>query len=205
MAAAAVVTADIVNSTKLSKADLRKIIKSLETIFASYKYEFFRGDSFQVYFRSPSDSLRAMLLARAAAIKLSSGVSDIKASIGIDQVHVPVRNLKTASGGAFVLSGRYFDAMRPQRRLVIACPAKNELANIALRVMGTFIDYIFSRMTPKQAAVVFEILLKKSQVETAKKLKKSQATIHKHMQSAGWPELENMLSEYDLLTKSIKA
>jgi hypothetical protein len=46
--------------------------------------------------------------------------------------------------------------------------------------------------------------MKRNQTETARKLKKSQATIHKHTQSAGWPEIEKLLAEYQLLIDSIE-
>jgi hypothetical protein len=47
-------------------------------------------------------------------------------------------------------------------------------------------------------------LVKRTQVETARRLKKSQATVHKHIQSAGWPEIERLLKEYQLLVDTIE-
>jgi biotin operon repressor len=204
----AVITADIVNSTKLSKADNKRLIKNLLLILQPYTHEFFRGDSFQVYVKSPVDALQVLLQLRAVAMKLQPGASiplaDIRSSIGIGLVKQPVKTLRTATDEAFVLSGRSFDKLKPDQRLVISCTEKNQVANLGLNVIAHFIDYLFQRLTSKQASVVFELLLNRTQTEIARKLKKSQATVHKHVQSAGWPEIEKLLQEYRLLIDSIK-
>ena len=56
MSQGAVITADIVNSTKLSKTDMKKIMKNITLIFSNHKIEFFRGDSFQVYMKLPGEA-----------------------------------------------------------------------------------------------------------------------------------------------------
>ena len=208
MTASAVITADIVNSTQLSKTDSKKLMKSLAGILQPHSYEFFRGDSFQAFVKSPEDALRLLLQLRTAAMKLSSEtsipVTDIKASIGIGFVKLPVKSLKTASSEVFVLSGRTLDNMKPEQRLAITCSEKNQTTNVALRVIARFIDYLFQRLTVRQATVVFELLQNRTQIETEKRLKISQATVHKHIQSAGWPEIEKLLKEYEALLHSIE-
>ena len=200
MATRAVITADIVNSTKLSKGNSKKLMAMLSSILEGHKYEFYRGDSFQVFLKAPEDALLVTLQLRAAAMKLPAEIEaptiDVKASIGIGNINLPVKTLKTASGEAFVLSGRGFDQMKTAQRLIIQCAEKNVVVNLGLKVLSSFIDYIFFRLTSKQAAVVFELLQKRTQIEAAKRLKKSQATINKHTQSAGWPDIEKLLTEY---------
>ncbi len=205
MALSAVIIADIVNSTRLSRADLKAIMKALNTVFTGHKIEFFRGDSFQVFIKSPAEALQLLLLARCATIRISAGLSDIKACMGIDQVTLPVRELSTAAGEAFLLSGRAFDGMKADKRLLILAGEKNTTVNAGLRLLGAFTDYLFAHMTAKQAVVIHEMLSGKTQTETARKLKKSQATVHKHLQSAGWPEIENLLKEFQLLITVIKS
>ncbi len=204
MALSAVITADIVNSTRLSRVELKAIMKALTTVFAGHKIEFFRGDSFQVHVKSPAPAFQLLLLARSVTIKISEGVSDVKACIGIDQVMLPVKELSTAAGEAFILSGRAFDGMKAERLMVIS-GEKNVVANTGLRVLSAFTDYLFSHLTAKQAVVVFEMLSGKTQTDTARKLKKSQATVHKHLQAAGWPEMEHLMKEYQLLINVIKS
>jgi len=206
MTLSAVITADIVNSTQLPKANYKKLLKNLELLFGEYQYEFFRGDSFQVFLKSPGEALAVLLKARTAAIRLSENTSssDIRASIGIGTVKLPVKSIQTAIGDVFVLSGRAFDKLEKEERLSIVSDERNKAVNIGLVVISQFIDYLFQRLTFKQAAVVYELLMNRTQVDTAKRLKKSQATVHKHTQAAGWPEIEKLLMEYKTLVTLIE-
>ena len=68
MMLSAVITADIVNSTKLLKADYKKLVKNLEATLQPYQHEFFRGDSFQVFVKSPGEALKVLLQARTVSI-----------------------------------------------------------------------------------------------------------------------------------------
>ncbi len=208
MPKASVITADIVNSTRLSKAELKKLMNVLTSVFKEHQYEFFRGDSFQVLVKKPADALTVLLAARLATMKLlpaqTMPVTDIRASIGIGNVKLPVRALQTAGGEAFVLSGRNFDKMTKEERLIVTCNESNETVAVGLKVIACFIDYLFQRLTVKQAAVVLELLMNHTQTETARRLKKSQATINKHVQSAGWVQIEMLLKNYKLLVNSIQ-
>jgi hypothetical protein len=208
MSFAAVITADIVNSTKIAKADYKKLMKNLTGILQEHQHEFFRGDSFQVLIKSPNEALQVLLQARTAAMKLTESsmpIADIRASIGLGNVKLPVKSFQTASGDVFILSGRSFDKLAKEERLIIVCDEKNKAVNSGLKVISQFIDYLFQRLTFKQAAVVYELLMDRTQIDTAKKLKKSQATVHKHVQSAGWPEIEKLLTEYKHLITLIES
>jgi hypothetical protein len=203
----AVITADIVNYTRLSRADEKKLISILSSLLSEHKFEFYRGDSFQVYVKEAEDALKLTLQIRAAAKKFmqksAMPVTDVRASIGIGQVNTPVRTLRTASGEAFIISGRNFDEMRrPDQRLVIQSAVP--VINPGLNVTAHFVDFIFRQLTSKQAEVVFELLKDKTQAEIAKRLKKSQATINQHAQSAGWNEIDKILEEYRQLTGQLQ-
>ena len=197
----AVITADIVNSTRLKKAEEKMLTSNLSFILKSYKFEFYRGDSFQAYIPDPKQALKVVLQVRTAAKRLSSGFSspftDIRASIGIGNITEPVKDLKTAKGEAFLISGRAFDEMsKTGKRLKIQ--SANEAMNLGLKIIANYADSLFSQLTTKQAAVVFELLMDHNQVETAKRLKKSQPTINKHAQSARWVEINNLIDDYQL-------
>ena len=206
MSLRAVITGDIVGSTLLSKTDLKKLMKDIDNILTAHQYELFRGDSFQVYLKSPEEALAIVLQMRTAAVRLSPKdfACDIKASVGLGEVKSVVKVLHTATEEAFVLSGRALDKLKSPQRLVFACSEKNNLVQLGLQVSGDYIDYIFRHLTIKQAAVLFELLQKRTQTETAKRLKKSQATINKHAQAAGWAELEKLLANYKQLISAIQ-
>lgn len=207
MATSAVITGDIVASTRLPKPILNKLLKKLAALMAPYPHEFFRGDSFQVYLKSAGDAYLLLLKLRVAALKLETDsvtpASDIRAAIGIGHVKTPVYTIRTVTDEAFVLSGRLFEQLKTAHRLLIAAPEKQAVVNTGLHVIAGFTDFIFERMTLKQAAVVNELLSQKTQMETAKALKKSQATIHQHAQAAGWPALESLAADYQTLISAI--
>ena len=206
MSLRAVITGDIVGSTALAKTEFRKLIKSFDSILSAHQYEFFRGDSFQVYVKLPEEALAVVLQMRTAAMKASPGniVCDVKACIGIGQVKSTVKTLHSSTDEAFVLSGRNFDTIKPPQRLLIVCPDNNSVIQTGLQIIGDYTDYIFRHLTIKQAVVLFELSQNRTQTEVAKRLKKSQATVHKHAQAAGWPEMEKLLQDYKQLISAIK-
>jgi hypothetical protein len=195
MGSAAVITADIVNSITLSPSEVKKLVTSVSSLLQEYKFEFYRGDSFQVYLKNPSAALKIVLRARCIA-RSHSPMNDIRASIGIGGVSSPVRSLRTATGKAFIISGRAFDQMTRSGNERLKIESVIETANPALRIVAYYIDYIFSRLTPTQSEVMNVLLEGYTQVEVAKKLKKTQPTVAKIAQAAGWSEIERLLQEY---------
>src|SRR5579872_4124764 len=66
----AVLTGDIVNSTKLGSQREQELFKELLDLFwAKHQHEFYRGDSFQVYVENPEEALQMALVCRALAIE----------------------------------------------------------------------------------------------------------------------------------------
>lgn len=195
----AVITADIVNSTKLTTAQEKKLTRALQQVLATYQYEFYRGDSFQVFHKDAAEALQTALLCRTAAISLSQKkdtvMSDVRLSIGIGAVKQPVKQLSTAKGDAFVLSGRAFDKIaNTDQRVTIS--TGNPLASEGLQVIADYTNAIFKVMTGKQAAVIFELLKGETQQGVADKLSRSKSTIHQHVSSGRWPEIERLLQQY---------
>jgi len=202
----AILTGDVVNSTKLKARNEKALMKALRGILSPHKFEFYRGDSFQVYMKLPAGSLKLALLCRTIAISLSeeeaSGRYDIRLSIGIGTVQTPVKKLGSAKGEAFVLSGRAFDELEKEgRRLAIS--TKMPIANSGLRVIADYINSIYKDMTPKQAEVIYELLTGKSQQQAAVHLKRSKSTIHQRMNSGRWPEIERLLEQFENLIAQI--
>lgn len=197
---AAVITADIVNSTKLSEANEKLLFSELEELLKPYRSEFFRGDSFQVYLENAKDALKLALACRSLAIQLPTAeeepLSDIRISIGIGNVVLPVKSLATAKGEAFLLSGRSFDSMvKTGKRLIISI--EDPLANLALELVSDYLDSIYSGMTTKQAEVILELLRGRTQQEIAEKLGRSKSTVNQHVGSGRWAEIEKILKQYE--------
>lgn len=202
----AVLTGDIVNSTLLEPAQEKKLIKLIESVLAPHLFEFYRGDSFQVYQKQAGDALKTALLCRTAAIALmpegSPNAADVRISIGIGDVVTPVKSLATAKGEAFLLSGRTFDDLgKTEGRLIMA--VENKIAAAGLAVMSDYINSIFKQMTEKQAEVIFELLNGNSQQQVAEKLNKSKSTISQHVSSGRWDEIERILVNYKKIVQLV--
>lgn len=196
----AVITADIVNSTLLTNVQNSKLVSTIVEILQPHKFEFYRGDSFQVYLNNLEDALEIVLKTRLAArmftLKVGSKYNaDVRAGIGIGRARSNIKSLNIATDEVFVLSGRSLDEInKSDRRLIIS--TTDETANTFFRVLAYYIDHIFAQLTTKQAEVLFLLLSNNNQTEIAKKLKKSQATINKQLRAAHWPEIEKLLMEF---------
>jgi len=206
MEPSAVITADIVNSTKLSAVQEKKLLAQLHQLLQPWQFEFYRGDSFQVFQQKATLALKTALQCRTAAIRLTTSEAtppfDVKVSIGIGQARAPVKSLRTAKGNAFVLSGRALDEITPTtRRLSIV--TTNTLANEGLQVIADYLNAIFKGMTGKQAGVIFELLKGHTQQQVSDQLKKSKSTIHQHVNAGRWPEIERLLQQYDNILKHL--
>lgn len=206
MPLAAVITADIANSPLQERAEEKKLLTILPAILKPYKFEFYRGGSFQIYLPDAENALKLVLQTRAAAKRMNqegtAPLADIRAGIGIGSTEGDVKSLKTAEGEAFLLSGRAFDSMsKKDPRLIIQ--SADETINLGLKIAAGYMDSLFSSLTARQAGVVYEMLLDHNQMETAKRLKKSQATINKHVQAARWPEINTLLQDYRLLVRQL--
>jgi len=196
----AVLTGDIVNSTQLGAAREKKLLRLIAQVLSPHKYEFYRGDSFQAYVTAADKGLMLALQCRMAAISLSDELAppafDIRVSIGIGPVQLPVKTLSTAKGEAFVLSGRAFDKIEQQGEK-LAIITGNPLANEGLQVIADYINAILNNMTVKQAAVIFELLNGHTQQTVAERMKRSKSTIHQHVTAGRWPEIEKLLRQYE--------
>ena len=198
----AVITADIVNSSLLGAANVNRLAMRLEDLINSSQarfLSFYRGDSFQSYLTDPGPAYKLTLQLRTETRLFQSEApyteTVLKISLGIGRIDTPVKNISSAMGEAFILSGRGLDEVeKAGRRFIIK--SEDSSVNIALETISLFTDYLFNHLTIKQAEVLKHLLDGRTQVETAKILKKSQSTINRHVQALGWNELEHLLDIY---------
>ncbi len=203
---AAVLTGDIVYYTKLKPAAARKLLQSLGEAFGKNRFEFYRGDSFQVLTEDPLEALRLALRCRSLAISMSARKealhNDVRISIGIGKVPASISTLGAASGEAFLLSGRAFDTMtKENKRLSIA--VTDPLAAAGLAAVADFADSVFRNLTIRQAALFRLLLEGRTQQEAAIELGKSKSTVHQHATSGNWNDTERILYHYTAIIQQI--
>lgn len=176
----AVLTGDLVDSSKLSAAESRAALQTLQEAAERFAatvdgappaaLDTFRHDSWQWPAPRPELAVRAALYLRAA-LKMTSPPKrklDTRIAIGIGTVEeLDTQRVSNSRGPAFTASGKALDGMK-DRRLTLAAaqelqPALEELASGSIPLL----DCIVSGWTPKEARVVRGALLGWTQEQTA--------------------------------------
>ena len=187
-----IITADVVGSTQIKTEDrgeLPALIHELIGEIAQCRPELklqvdiFRGDSFQVWIEKPECAplLRAGL--RMSALRAGEQQLDARISVGIGDVAYRDARVSQSDGEAFVLSGRGFDQLGKQQRLMVQTPS--ETANEELRVETAFVDDIVSNWSALHSKIMYQALLREmSQGELAEKNNTSQQNVRKRLEKA---------------------
>lgn|SRR6185312_10519083 len=202
----AVLTGDVVNSTQLLPKQERELFGRLmnETL-KGHPYEFYRGDSFQAFIDKPEKALQLALACRVLAIRFSDQTVltfDIRISIAIGKVTLPISSLGTAKEQPFILSGRRLDTLKKEgRRIAITCG--DAKADIAFDIMSSYLDSILRKMTTTQADVIVELLNGIPQQQLAGSLGKSKSTISELATAGRWSEIDTLMKQYEQLVKLI--
>ena len=203
----AVITADIVNSSKLNEEELAILATELIGVLKAGKAKnhFYRGDSFHALCRPKHAFVLALKLRAIARVFKPVNENeqiDIRIAIGLGDVEMPVKNLATAKGEAFILSGRELDVIsKSAKRLSIRIA--DEKLNPGMEAISLIADNIMQKMSSKQAEVILELLNGATEIEIAGKLGKSQSTVNKLKQAAGWNELEQAIKIFSSMLATI--
>lgn len=161
----AIITGDIVDSTKMAAEERNSMLLMLQSLpellstFTKIDLEIFRGDSFQIRVWDPVDSLKVALAIRAhiRSFKFAeyNRQWDARMAIGVGTVEYENGTLATSDGEAYRSSGRGLDSIG-KYRLTIKTPWKE--VNKELRVSTAFADDIVSGWTQSQSRVMFQSL-----------------------------------------------
>ena len=191
-----VITADVVGSTQIKTEDrgtlpalLRELIREIAQCRPELKLQvdIFRGDSFQVWVEKPECAPLVALLLRAglrmSALRAGEQQLDARISVGIGDVAYRDATVSQSDGEAFVLSGRGFDQLGKQQRLMVQTPS--ETVNEELRVETAFVDDIVSNWSALHSKIMYQALLyETSQGELAEKNGTSQQNVRKRLEKA---------------------
>lgn len=191
-----VITADVVGSTQIKTEDrgtlpalLRELIREIAQCRPELKLQvdIFRGDSFQVWVEKPECAPLVALLLRAglrmSALRAGEQQLDARISVGIGDVAYRDATVSQSDGEAFVLSGRGFDQLGKQQRLMVQTPS--ETTNEELRVETAFVDDIVSNWSALHSKIMYQALLyETSQGELAEKNGTSQQNVRKRLEKA---------------------
>lgn len=206
----AVLTGDLVKSTKLSAEELEQARATAQSGAVNVQtwrpglierdLEFFRGDSWQLLLMDPALALRAAIYLRAI---LRSAVDvDTRIAIGIGRVEAidPTR-VSLSSGEAFTLSGRALDHLAASKRMTIALPARVSQLGPWMPVVAELCDGIIADWQRRQAEIVSVALSPDapSQEEIARRLKDplTQQAVAKSLHGARLQGLMSAISQFE--------
>ncbi len=176
----AVLTGDIVNSSKLtsdqsSKAMqwLRDAVEKFKTLYPNSiigELDTFRHDSWQMLMADPSLSLRAAVYLRVSLKRhsLKNVLYDSRISIGVGDVEaIAESRISDSRGPAFTISGKSLDAMERTR---LTCEVQGEVP-IAFTLLGRaavpLLDCLVTDWTPTVARAVHGSLERLTQEKIA--------------------------------------
>ncbi|HPT04222.1 MAG TPA: hypothetical protein PLG86_03700 [Bacteroidales bacterium] len=214
----AVITGDIVGSSKLNGEQKRLMIEAVKTGFARVQeisgneallgYYFFRGDSFQGVLVNPKYALKAALAIKTALRtefphQRKKQALDARIAIGIGCVDNLSSEIPgTGNGEAFLLSGLTLDKMKPRQRLIIV--TSNSAINSELVAECAMADAIISQWAIQSAEAVYLSLKGLTLEQIAESSGISPIAAHYRLEKAGffafmqwesrWMELLDLLS-----------
>jgi hypothetical protein len=202
----AVITGDIVGSTKLSVESRDFSLSSIESIFKYVRsthgdinahHVIYRGDSFQAVISIPGIALEVSVMIRST---LRAFKNQLDARIAVGLGTIDYRHGKTISewdGEAFRRSGPVLDEMKGDRRLQISTPWKD--VDAELRIELALLDLIIRKWSRPQSEAIRLQLQGYTQERMAKELGISQPAIQQRLSSAGAPSLTDMIQRYQTL------
>jgi len=202
----AVITGDIVGSSKLKPAERKELHAALKDTsdkltdhfrqLVPLQVDIFRGDSWQLLVIDPAQSLKIGLFFRAFLRgKMKSKRVDTRISIGVGSIDImPEEGISSGDGEAFRLSGEALEALSRSHRMIISLPQSLISNNHqALDVILKLIDVLARDWTEKQAHAVSGALLEYTQEKIARswfEREISQQAVAQHLDRAGWNAIE---------------
>jgi predicted DNA-binding protein YlxM (UPF0122 family) len=203
----AVITADIVNSTKLTDSDFQKLIQEIRLLFKSPdKIEFYRGDGFQVLISDAQEAVVKLLLIRLTALRYSGEFRiDVRQSVRLGKVATDIKDLGSHIDDTFLHSGRIFDTFGEadvNDSLIITCG--NKRYDFVYQLIADYLDTLIGTITVKQAEVLNYHFDGMSQKDIASELKKSTATVSNQIKVARTMEIERLINRFKLLTIDLR-
>ena len=215
----AILSGDLINSSKYEDRTMTSVIKVLKKEFKAIEdryptenisFSIYRGDSFQGVVENP-------VLALSVALQIKTAVSrytdieelpknampsaDIRISIGVGKARYQRDALAESNGEAFQFSGRTLDSMKSEG-LKMALTTANVEINDEFKVHFKFLDSVTDRWSVASSEVVYYLINNYKEQEIASELSRSQAAINHRKKAAGWEEIQFLLKRYEHVAKT---
>ncbi|MGB1262426.1 MAG: hypothetical protein ACPG52_05900 [Cognaticolwellia sp.] len=159
----AVLTGDLVNSTKMSNKNYLAVIDALKGLLneADEKYhangEIYRGDEFQIQYPDPTVALKSTLLIKLALHLAAFSAKPIQCTLSLAYGAHQVYNKKpnTSSGPVFIASGR---GLEKNQRAELSLHFEQQALNHEVQLLSQFLTHLLNRLTKTQAQLLYQYI-----------------------------------------------
>lgn len=212
---AAILTCDIIDSSKLKKKELKLVQQHLqeefERLHKRFKkdvayFEIYRGDGFQGIVVDPAKALKIALWLKSGVKKFTfekgtiskstMSLIDFRMAIGIGEIDGIPKTLKESNGEAFVFSGRTLDGLKSKQQKTSLKTADDNIDH-EFEVHFKFFDLLTDKWSLAAAEVVYYLLQDLKEVEIAKKIGISQSAVNSRKKASGWEAIAKLLLRYE--------
>jgi hypothetical protein len=191
----AIITGDITNSRLDLASKWQTTFKETLNRFGPSPsiWEIYRGDSFQLMVGINESLATAVLL--KASIK-QHPLLDVRMAIGIGESAHQADRITESNGSAYIYSGECFERLKKNQ---LAVQTENAKFNTNINMMLNLASLTMNQWTVKQAILVYTALThpELGQKALAKKMSKSQSTISKALNRAGFDEIQNLIRYFE--------
>jgi hypothetical protein len=194
----AVISGDIVSSTKLTSDQFERLLKRIKDIQkwitegnSSNVHSIERGDEFQTVVHDIENALRYTIIYRIG-IKALGKEFDSRISFAIASNATLRESVSESMGEAFVLSGRGLKALKSGRLFFNS--DRFELAE-HFDLLFKYLDRQLTELTSRQCEVMLPMLRTNEGMsisELAEKLAVATATASKSLKASGWPLISEL-------------
>lgn len=206
----ATLSADVVDSTSLSTADVVRMKECLEQFLPVMKSlcdeawgRVVRGDSLECVIPDARLSLRIALMlkcyVKSAVFATGSPLlrkKGIKVVLGLGSLRINDEAAGIIDGEAIYESGRMLDKGAGGDATLLSL-VSNELDVRGYSALCDVLGFILKRATGRQCRVLYFLLLGRTQQRIASELGLEQPTVNQHANAVGWNAIQRALARFE--------
>ncbi len=203
----AVITGDLIDSTKYTSEELDTILDTVNQEFEYFRsahdtdFKLFRGDSFQGIVLDPTIALDLVIAIKTAVNKIPiknkkiSGLPDFRIAIGIGTINLKRESILESNGEAFQFSGKALDTMKGDYPRLLLKTADDDL-NDEFNVHFSLLDSVTSKWSMSSAEVIYYLHKGYKEVKIAETLGINQSAVNHRKKVANWDSISLLLDRY---------